>query len=170
MTPPIGVRFFPEQPVFSRFLSQQILARESLRHRKSLRALAHQHHMTGMLANRIRNQRDILDVANPTNRACRTRWTMHAAGIEFDHTFFVGPAPESDVLVIRIVFRPLNDLNRRVECVRAACQEFVAFLNPVVAVLRANKDWEFGCTFGFRIRILCKCRSEAVQGDRTSNG
>ena len=126
--------------------------------------------MTGMLADRIGKQRDILDVANPTNRACSTRWTMHAAGIEFDHTFFVGPAAESDVLVIRIVFRPLNDLNRGVECVCAACEEFVAFLNPVVAVFRADKDWEFGCAFGFRIRILRKCRSEAVQSDRTSNG
>src|SRR4051794_34691492 len=94
-TPPIGMRFFPEQPVFSRFLGQQIFARESLRNGKPFRPFAHQHHMTGMLANRIRNQRDILDVAYSTNRAGGTRRAMHAAGVEFDHTFFVGSPAQS---------------------------------------------------------------------------
>ena len=70
---------------------------------------------------------------------------MHATGVQLDHTFFVRAAAEPDILIIRIVFRPLYDLESRIECVGAASEKFVALINPVVAVFGANEDWEFTC-------------------------
>ena len=68
---------------------------------------------------------------------------MHAAGVQLDHTFFVGAAAEPDILVIGIIFRPLYDLESGIECVGTASEKFVALINPVVAVFGTNEDWEF---------------------------
>src|SRR6266700_7843996 len=70
---------------------------------------------------------------------------MHATGIQLDHAFFIGAATEPDILVIGVIFRPLYDLERSIECVASASEKFVALINPVVAVFGANEDWEFTC-------------------------
>jgi hypothetical protein len=72
---------------------------------------------------------------------------MHATGVQLDHAFFIGAAAESDILIIRIIFRALYDLESGIECVGSSREKFVALINPVVAVFGANEDGEFACAF-----------------------
>jgi hypothetical protein len=45
---------------------------------------------------------------------------MHAAGVEFDDTFFVGKSTKPHTSVMGIVFRSFHDSQRGIECVSAA--------------------------------------------------
>ncbi len=121
-------------------IGQQILARKAHGYGKPFRALAHQHHVAGMLHDGFRNQRNILDVTHAADRARATRRSMHTAGIEFDDAFLVGQATEPDAGVVGIIFRPFHHAESRVQRVAAAGQEGVSVIEIVVAVVRANHD------------------------------
>ena len=66
---------------------------------------------------------------------------MHAAGIEFDHAFFVGNSAEADAGVVGIVLRSLDHFERGVERVAAAFQEGESVVEIVEAVVGADDDW-----------------------------
>src|SRR5208337_745454 len=64
----------------------------------------------------------------------------HAAGIELDHAVLVGQATQPDAVVVRIVFRPGDDLHHRIQRVAAAAQHGVAAVQVVVPVVGADDD------------------------------
>src|SRR5215472_12259641 len=94
---------FPEQPLSARFVGKQIFAPKPLRHGETFSAFAYQHYVASVQTNSIGNQRDILDVANSADCARSAGRTVHAASIEFNHTFFVRMAAEADALIVRVV-------------------------------------------------------------------
>ncbi len=121
-------------------ISQQILAWKTNGHGKPFRALAHQHHMPGLLHHSFRNQRNILDISHPADRPRPPRRPVHAASIEFDHAFLVGDSPKPDAGVIRIVLRPLHHAQRRVQRVSTAGEECVCVVEIVESVVCTNND------------------------------
>src|SRR5579872_95393 len=86
----IGIEFLPQHPNLAGTIGQQVLARESLRHAKTLGAFSDEHDMAGMLEDRLRDHGNILDVPHTSDRTRPARGPMHAARIEFDDPFFIG--------------------------------------------------------------------------------
>ncbi len=123
--PPVvsGVKFLPQQPDLSGVLGEQVLTRESHRHREALGAFAHQHDVAGMLDHRLRDQRYVLNVPHSTYRARASRWAVHAAGIKFDNAFFVGEPTQANTIGVRIIFRTLDDFEGGIKRIAAAFQE-----------------------------------------------
>ena len=103
----VGIEFLPQQPDLARALGQQILARKPHSDREAFGAFADQHDVAGVLHDGLGDHRDILDVAYAAHRTGATRRTVHAAGIQFDHAFFVRQATETDGVVVGIVLRSL---------------------------------------------------------------
>ena len=160
--PPVAGRviFLPQQPDLARVLGQQILARKSHGHRKPLRAFAHQHHVAGVLHHRFRDQGNILDIAHAAHRPRAPRRPMHAAGIEFDHAFFVRAGrPSPTLVIVRIVFRPGHHQDRGIQRVAALAQMFEGPIEVSKPVVRADDD---GTLAGSRLRL----RSGVGNGQR----
>src|SRR5271154_7154552 len=65
---------------------------------------------------------------------------MHAASVEFDHSFFVGNAAESDGIVIRIIFGSFDNAERCVERVTAVVQEQEGIVEVFGTVVGADDD------------------------------
>src|SRR5437660_8698121 len=81
---------------------------------------------------------------------------MHAAGVEFDHAFFIGKAAEADRIVIRIVFRTLYNAQGGVERVATVFQENKGVVEVIDAVVGADNDRALGGArwFGGASRIV----------------
>src|SRR5215470_18742433 len=99
---------------------------------------------------------------------------MHAAGVEFDYALLVWASAESDILIIGIVFRALDDLQRSIQRVCSTGEQLVAIVNPVVAVLGANENWKLGGTLGLlTIGVLRKswncCRANCRSGQKVTS-
>ena len=140
----IGIIFLPEHPDFARTICQQVFARETHSNSKTFRALAHQHDVAGVFHHGLRNHRHIFDVAHATDRASTARGAVHAASIEFDYTFFVGQAAETNGIVVGIVLRALHDANTGVESIATAFQERVGRFDVIAPVVRADDDRALG--------------------------
>jgi hypothetical protein len=93
-----------------------------------------------MLHDRLGYLGNVLDVPNPTHRTGTPSWSMHAAGIEFDHTFLVRQAPISNAVVVGIVLRASNYADGGVQCVPTSGQMLVGTIKIGEAVVRANDD------------------------------
>ena len=65
---------------------------------------------------------------------------MHTAGVEFDHTFFVGQSAESDGIVVRIVFRTFYHAEGSVQRIAAVFQENEGVVEVVDAIVGADDD------------------------------
>ena len=157
--PPVFVRveLFPQQPDFARVLGEQVLARETVGYGEALRAFADQHDVSSVLEHGFRDQRDILDVAHASDRTSAAGGTVHAAGVEFDHAFFVRKSTETDAGVFGIVFWSLDHFESGVERVAAAFQEGVGFVEIVEAVIGADDD---GALVGSGLcAVLLGCRT-----------
>ena len=103
--------------------------------------------MTGMESHSIRQQGNILDIANPTYGSSSARGAVHAAGIQFDHAFFVGMSSQADAFIIGVILRSLHDLERSIECVPAAGEKRIRLIEIVISVARRNDDWQLGRVF-----------------------
>jgi hypothetical protein len=68
---------------------------------------------------------------------------VHAAGVEFDHAFFVGDSAEAHAGVVGIVFRSLDYFEGGVERVAAVFQEGERVLEISVTVVGADDDGAF---------------------------
>jgi hypothetical protein len=68
---------------------------------------------------------------------------VHAAGIEFDNAIFVGEATEANTIVVRIIFRALDDFEGGIERIAAALQEDERVLEIGVAIVGADEDGTF---------------------------
>ncbi len=79
--PPVGMGLLPQQPFFARLVSQQIFALETLGNCEAFSAFANEHDVSGMQANGVRDQRNVLDVANAADGTCSASGAMHATGI-----------------------------------------------------------------------------------------
>ena len=123
--PPVigGVILLPQQPDLARAFGEQIFARVPHGDRESFRAFADQHDMAGVLHHSLGNKRNVLDVADTADRSGAARGSVHAAGIEFDHSFFVGKAAEADAIIIRIVFGAFNYAEGSVQRIASTFQE-----------------------------------------------
>ena len=118
----------PHQSEWVSFHSNQILREcsvsssrgENPGNGESFGAFSYQHHVTGMLHHCPGHQRDILDIAHASDRPRPPRGTVHAAGVQFDHAFFVRQPAQSDAVIVGIVLRPLNDSQRGLERIAAA--------------------------------------------------
>src|SRR5690348_7335501 len=102
---------------------------------------------------------------------------MHAASIKFDHAFFVGMSAKADAFIVRIVLWPLNDLERGLQGVAAACQVRVGIVEVVVAVSGRNQDGQFDWLAVFALwlrsgvdRTAKSKRSGNSRGDKFSTG
>ena len=137
------MKFLPQQPDLSGVLGEQVLARESHRHREALGAFAHQHDVAGMLHHRLRDQRHVLNVPHSTYRASASRWAVHAAGIELDNAFFVGETTEANTIVLRIIFRALDDFEGGIKRIAAAFQEDERVLEIRVSIVGTDDDGTF---------------------------
>src|ERR1700723_2897085 len=73
-------------------------------------------------------------------RAGAPRRPVHAAGVEFDHAFFVGNSAETDRIVIGIVFRTFHHLEGSIEGVSPTFQKGECAFEISVAVVGANND------------------------------
>src|SRR5260370_29596157 len=87
---------------------------------KTFRAFADKHYVAGVLHDGFSHERNILDVTHAAHGSRSARGSMHAAGVEFDNPLFVGKTAESDGIVIRIIFRSLDNAHSGVERVAAA--------------------------------------------------
>ncbi len=121
-------------------VGEQVLAREADSYGEALGAFADQHDMSGVRKDGLGDQRDVLDVAHGSDRASAARRSVHAAGVELDHSFFVGNSAEANAGVVGIVFRSLDHFERGVERVAAAFQEGECVLKIVEAVVGADDD------------------------------
>ena len=65
---------------------------------------------------------------------------MHAAGVEFNHTLFVGKAAESDAIVVRIIFRAFHDAKGGVQRIAPVFQESERIVEVIVAIVGADDD------------------------------
>jgi hypothetical protein len=65
---------------------------------------------------------------------------VHAAGIEFDHSFFVGKAAEADAIVIRIVFGAFDYAEGSVQRVASTFQENERVVQIVATIISANNN------------------------------
>ena len=130
--------FLPQQPDFAGVLGQQIFAGKTLGHGKSLGAFSHQHDVSGVLHHCLGHQRNILDVPHASNRPGAPRRTVHAAGIEFHHAFFVGQPAQSDAVFVGIIFRAFHHFQRRIERVAAVFQEGEGIVEIVDSRCRAQ--------------------------------
>ena len=141
-SPPVVVRmeFLPEQPDLAGAIGEQVLARKADGDGEALGAFADQHDVSGVLHHGLRDQRHVFDVAHAADRAGAARGAVHAAGVEFDHAFFVGDSAEADGVVIWIIFRTLHDTQRGIERVAAAFQEGECVFEIGVAVVGADDD------------------------------
>jgi hypothetical protein len=74
----------------------------------------------------------------PTDPA--RRWAHACSSVEFDHAFFVGKAAEPDRIVIRIIFRSLDNAQGGVERVAAAFQESKRVVEVIDAIVGADDD------------------------------
>ncbi len=76
------------------------------------RTLAPSHeHDVSVLHYGLSDPRHIFDIAHTTHRPCAARRTVHAAGIKFDHAFFIGQATQSNTVVVGVVFGAGDDQN-----------------------------------------------------------
>src|SRR4029077_20101767 len=141
-SPPVVGRvvLLPQEPDFAGAFSEQILTRETHGDGESFRSFADKHHVAGVLHHSFGNERNILDVADTAHRSGATRGSVHAAGVEFDHAFFIGKAAESDGIVVRVIFRALYNAQGRVERVTAAFQESEGVVEVIDAVVGADDD------------------------------
>jgi hypothetical protein len=79
---------------------------------------------------------------------------VHAAGIELDHTFFVGQAAEADAIVFGIVFRTFDYAQRGVERIAAALERSECVFEIGVAVVGADDDGSRARVFVLRLRVF----------------
>ena len=168
-SPPIvvGHGLAPQLPGLARALGQQVLLGKAHHESELLCALAHQHHVTGMLHDGLRQQGNVLDVAHAGNGACHARWPMHAAGIELHHAVLVRKSAETDAVVVGIVLGPGDDLHHRVERVAPAGQHRVAAIEVVVAIggadddrlLRWTRRWRCSCLVGLALSLSDRVRA-----------
>ena len=140
--PPVTIRieFFPQHPDFAGAIGQQVLARETHGHCKSFGAFANEHDVSGMLHDGLGNHRNILDVAHATHRTSPASGAVHAAGIEFDDSLFIGQAAETDGIIVGIVLGPFHHADSRLERVSATLEKGVGSFNISVAVVGADDD------------------------------
>src|SRR4051812_28872614 len=139
-SPPVGMSFLVEQPQLAGVLGKKILARESLGNGKTLGALADQHDVTSVLHSSLRDLGDVLNIANATNRPRAASGTVHAAGVEFNHPFFVGQTAEADTIVVRIIFRTSHHPHRGIESIGAAAEHTEGFLDIRESVGRRDDN------------------------------
>jgi hypothetical protein len=121
-------------------LREQILAREAYSDGEALGAFAHQHDVPRVLEHGLRDQRHVLDVAYAADRAGSPRGSVHAAGIEFDDSFFVWNSAEANAGVIRIVFRTLDNAKRGVERIAAAFEEREGVFEVRISVISTDDN------------------------------
>src|SRR5215470_1426069 len=79
---------------------------------------------------------------------------MHATGVELDYTLFIGQSAQTDRIVIRVIFRTLNNPERRVERIGAILQERIGIIEIVTSVVRADDDWALAGRRGRCIFLL----------------
>ena len=130
----------PKQPDSAGAFGEQIFTRKAQCDGKALSALADQHNVAGMFHDGFGNKRNILDVTDAADGSGATRWAVHAAGVEFDHPFFVGKAAESDRVVVRIILRSLYHAESCIQSVAAAFQESEGVVEIIDAIVRADDD------------------------------
>ncbi len=116
----------PEHPYLARTLGQQILLGEAHSVAELFRALAHQHHVAGILEYRSRKARHVLDVAYASDRTGAARWAVHAACIEFHHAILVRQPTQSDAIVVGIILLRLSHVDTSVQRVGAIEQHLVS--------------------------------------------
>src|ERR1700681_1544432 len=150
-SPPVVGRvvFLPQEPDLTRAFGKQIFARETHGDGKSFGAFADEHHVAGVLHDRLGNERNILDVADAAHRSRAARGSMHAAGVEFNDAFFVGKAAQSDGIVIRVIFRALDYAEGSVERVATVFQESEGVVEVIDAVVGADDDRPLGAAGWF---------------------
>ena len=70
--------------------------------------------------------------------------TVHAAGVKFDYTFFVGQASQADAGVVGVVFGTLDHAEGCIERVASVAQEGVGVVEMVEAVIGADNHGDLG--------------------------
>ena len=118
----------------------------------------------------LATMRNILDIAHAAHRSGAPRRTVHAAGIEFDHAFFVRQAAQADAVVVGIVLRPGDDQDRGIQCVAAFAQVFETSIQVSEPVVGRDDDWTLarvrGGWRGGGLRLLLGLDSPRVQSER----
>src|SRR5207237_1733295 len=95
------------------------------------------------------SNRYILYISCTAHGPCAARRPMHAAGIEFDHAFFIRQTAKAHAVIFGIVFGTLHHSERRVECVSTAAEELVRVPEIVVTIPGSNDERAFaGCLGG----------------------
>ena len=87
-------------------VGEQIHLLESFGYCKSPRSVTHDHHVIGLLHDRLRQSRNVFDPAHARDRSGAVRRPVHHAGIQLHFPFFVGQSAVANGVVVRIV---LND-------------------------------------------------------------
>ena len=96
-----------------------------------------------MLHHGLRGHTDVLDVAHAAHGTRPPGWSMHAAGVKFNYTLFVGQAAEAHGIVIRIVLRPLHYPDGSLECIAAAFEEGICGFRIREPIVRADDNGTF---------------------------
>jgi len=102
---------------------------------------------------------------------------VHAAGVKFDHAFFVGNSAEANRIVVGIVFRTFDHFDGGVERVSSGLQEGERVLEVGVAVVGADDDGALVRTrlrvavlSGVRLGIVTLGARSYTGSDRSENG
>jgi hypothetical protein len=116
--------------------------------------------MTCVLHHRLADHANVLDVAYSTDRSCAPGRAMHAAGVEFYHAFFIRQSAQTDRIVVGVVLRPLDHLNRSLQRISTPLQERVGSLSVWISVVRADDDGGFaGVILRGMPLLACVCKS-----------
>ena len=87
---------------------------------------------------------------------------MHAAGVQFDHAFFVRQAAQTDRVIVGIVLRALHHANAGFERVSTAFKESVGSFDVGIAVVGTYDDRTLGCIALRCVPLLAVLRNSSV--------
>src|SRR5579872_2193622 len=132
-------------------VGEKVLSRETHRHSETLRTFANEHHMARVFHHSLADLRNILDVAYAADRAGPPRRTMHAAGVEFNHPFFIRQPAQTYAGVVGIVLGTLDHSQSSIQRVSATGQKGKGIVKIVVSIVGTNNDG----ALAWRVRTLC---------------
>jgi hypothetical protein len=124
----------PAHPVLARLFGEQVLLLEPHCPGKPPRALAHQHHVVGVVHHGLGHERRRGNAFDARHRASAPGWPVHAGGVELHDPFLIGQPAQPDRLILRIELLDVDPGNGGVERVLTGHHPVVGHLDATKAV------------------------------------
>jgi hypothetical protein len=137
----IGVEIcLPAEIVLAALLGQQVLRLEPHLDREPSRAFPDQHHVVGVIHDRLGHERWSRDVLERRDRSGALRRTMHNARVELHDAVCVGQSAEADGHVVGVELLDVHAGNDRVQRIGTGTQHVVGDFDAPDPVGGSNDD------------------------------